>query len=202
MSARGRGTKPKTNDFYPTPHAVTQAMLANINWDLVNSFHEPCYGDGAIYDIIPAGVIKSWSEIMLDRDYFEGCLPKVDLVLTNPPFTLAKEFITRSVSHAGTTIMLTRVNFLGSMGRVAFWKEIGLQQINIITPRPAFYAKCAKKPTPQCKAELFPLDYNEPCPHCRGNVSNSTDATEYAWLVFGNTDILIDQSPFRWLELK
>lgn len=145
----------------------------------------------------------SWYELTAGRNYLTAINPSpVTLTLTNPPFSLAKEFIKKALTHSSTVIMLTRVNFLGSGGRVEFWKEIGLKQMNIITPRPAFYGKCVKKPTPQCKAELFPLDYKKPCPYCMGRVSNSTDATEYAFLVFGSTDILFDKTPFRWLEIK
>ena len=46
-----------------------------------------------------------------------------DLIITNPPFNLAKEFITKSLEYVpdgGYVIMLLRLNFLGSKARKQF----------------------------------------------------------------------------------
>lgn len=205
MSAKNRGTKTKVNDYYPTPEPVIDAIFNNIDWHLVRSFCEPCLGDGAIFNKLPEQVsVKFWYEIVKDKNYLnQSVYPPVGLTLTNPPFSLAKEFIETAQSHSETVIMLTRLNFLGSKNRLEFWKKAGLQQINVITPRPAFYAKCVDRKDSlykACTTDLFPLD-TKTCPYCNGRVRAQTDATEYAWLVFGDTSILKDDSPFRWLEI-
>jgi len=49
-----------------------------------------------------------------------------DVVITNPPFNLAQEIITKSlevVQDSGYVIMLLRLNFFGSKARKAFWDK-------------------------------------------------------------------------------
>jgi hypothetical protein len=48
------------------------------------------------------------------------------LIITNPPFDKAKEFIEKSITHLAPwwyLVMLLRLNFFGSKGRFDFWKK-------------------------------------------------------------------------------
>ncbi|WP_455688281.1 EscU/YscU/HrcU family type III secretion system export apparatus switch protein, partial [Escherichia coli] len=71
-----------------------------------------------------------------------GDVPKADVIITNPPFSLTEEFMRKSLSELapdGTLIYLQRVNFLGSKRRVPFWAEIGFpNKTPILVPRPRF----------------------------------------------------------------
>lgn len=49
-----------------------------------------------------------------------------DIIITNPPFNLIQEFILKSlelVEDDGYVIMLTRLNYFGSLKRRKFWKQ-------------------------------------------------------------------------------
>ena len=49
-----------------------------------------------------------------------------DVVITNPPFNLAREIIEKSfeyVKEGGYVVMLLRLNFFGSKGRKLFWDK-------------------------------------------------------------------------------
>lgn len=106
-------------------------------------FLEPCRGDGVIIDRVPLPEYrKQWAELREGVDYLKKPFPLCDLIITNPPFSLTQEFLTKSFSELkpdGTLIYLQRVNFLGSTKRVKFWSDIGLpSKTPILIPRPRF----------------------------------------------------------------
>lgn len=103
-----------------------------------------------------------------------------DLVLTNPPYSLAQEFIT-GYSMARYSFWFLRINFLGSTARARWWRD---QKVNLyVSPdRPPFCLTEEKKkgvPT--------------------GRLIPGTDATEYAWFEFGEEAggriEVLDQTP-------
>jgi hypothetical protein len=77
---------------------------------------------------------------MEDKDFFDWNTP-VDLILTNPPFSLAKEFIEHSVVLAPTVLMLLRINYLGSIGRHKWWKQYTPTALHVLSKRPSFTGK-------------------------------------------------------------
>lgn len=71
--------------------------------------------------------IRSDSRACYHVDYLTWTPPvQPDVVITNPPFFLAIEFIRKAlcdVLPGGHVIMLARLNFFGSAKRRKFWKE-------------------------------------------------------------------------------
>jgi hypothetical protein len=64
-----------------------------------------------------------------------------DIVISNPPFNLAEQFIRRSleaVQPEGYVIMLLRLNFLGSKARKTFWDTYPPQYIYVHHKRLSF----------------------------------------------------------------
>lgn len=59
-------------------------------------------------------------------------------VVTNPPFSLAKEFVTHAKSHADEVFMLLRLNFLGAKKRKDWWKQHEPDAIFVLSDRPDF----------------------------------------------------------------
>jgi hypothetical protein len=50
--------------------------------------------------------------------------PQPDLIISNPPFVFAQEFIEKAltdVKHGGYVVMLLRLNYFESIGRLNFW---------------------------------------------------------------------------------
>ena len=126
-------------DFYPTPEWCYENLP--IDWSLFKTAHEPCKGDGRILSFLEnKGIETSWTEIQEGKDYFEWS-GKVDLILTNPPFSIAKEFIEHSMMCSTTVIMLLRVNFLGSQARHDFWNQFPPDGLIILSKRPSFTGK-------------------------------------------------------------
>jgi len=169
MSATGRnlpGKKRRKDDAYFTPSWVTLSILPFL--EPADHALDPCAGNGAILSVLhglhPA---PKCSGIEIDRkkatisrsrcgDALTTDWPKADLVITNPPYSLALEFILKAqeqLPHAERAFLL-RLNFLGSQGRSEFHRKYPAD-IYVLSRRPSF------------------------------TEDGKTDATEYAWWVWG-----------------
>ena len=167
----------KKNDFYPTPEPVVSSFLSAINLKPTDTFREPCLGNGVIYNTVPLpDNQKDWCEIQnpTPRDYLRTPLPLVDVVITNPPFSLFESFLLKTMAELkpdGTVCYLLRNNTMGSKKRRVFWSIIGepTHQITIV-PRPSF-------------------------------TSGGTDSAEYSWYCwdFGNR---IPANKIDWIYWK
>lgn len=80
-----------------------------------------------------------------------------DVMLTNPPFCLAMEFVRWGLEHARVVAVLERLNFLGSEER-SKWMREHAPDVYVLPNRPVFGRNA--------KGEL------------------GTDSIEYAWFVF------------------
>lgn len=152
MSATNRGKERNQNDFYITPEYTIDSLLDVLNLDDVNSFLEPCRGSGAIYNEIDVPV-KSYCEILENKDYLTTFWrPNTyDLIITNPPFSLAQEFLEKSLSEGWSIWYLLRLNFLGSKKRSEWWQNKSPTHLLPLSARPSF------------------------------TNDGNTDATDYAW---------------------
>jgi hypothetical protein len=165
MSAKGRGAVVREHEFYATPVSAIEAILRELDGARAKQMKwgEPCAGDGAIinamwriHKVEPSK--WEWAEIREGKDYLKGGLTgEVDGNMSNPPFSLAVDFINQSLSEAGFVAYLLRLNFWGSKKRKEWWQE--MQEATPVThqftlsERPSFTGK-------------------------------GTDATEYAWFVW------------------
>lgn len=140
MSRQKAGQRLNVTDFYATPPWCYENL--DINWSLFSSAHEPCRGDGRIQFFLEEelGIPTSYSEIMEEKDFFDWN-GSVDLILTNPPFSLAKEFIDHSLPRCKVCIMLLRINYLGSISRHPWWKDNTPTALYVLSKRPSFTGK-------------------------------------------------------------
>ncbi|CAH8215965.1 hypothetical protein VAE122_2970169 [Vibrio aestuarianus] len=110
--------KVEPSELYPTPPEVVDALLAKLTLRETDTFLEPCYGTGAIFDKVDLPLSqKSYAEIEMGVDYLTTDFGTQDVIITNPPFSLTEEFIRKSLSELapdGTMAYLQRVNYLGS----------------------------------------------------------------------------------------
>ena len=128
-----------TYDYYPTPEWCYEKLP--IDWSQFDTALEPCKGDGRIVSFLEGQGLKvEWCEIQKDINFFNR-FEEADLILTNPPFSLAQEFIEHSMSLAPTVIMLLRINFLGSQKRYNFWQQFPPDGLYILSKRPSFTGK-------------------------------------------------------------
>lgn len=190
MSATGRGTERRESDFYSTPSwavrrlleaPIVMRLLARRSGGTPGLVLDPCAGDGSLiraarpllpnyaFSAIelreemdrPLSRVMQPSESIAITNYLETDT-EADFILTNPPYSLAQEFIVKARHDASCVFMLLRLNFLASKTRHQFWKEHMPWGIFVLPNRPGF-------------------DDRKP---------GKTDATEYCWMAFnGASDI-------------
>lgn len=126
-------------DYYPTPEWCYQNLP--IDWSQFNTALEPCKGDGRIVSFLKEkGLDVDWCEIQEGKDFFKHD-GEYDLIFTNPPFSIAQEFIEHALSMSTTVVMLLRINFLGSQKRYDFWRQFPPDGMFILSKRPSFTGK-------------------------------------------------------------
>lgn len=153
------------NEVYPTPKSFVRSLLDFVTVRPTDNFLEPCRGaTRVIYDAVNLPEEqKFWAEISEGRDYLATDFGEatMDLIITNPPFSMTEEFIRKSLKELkpdGTLIYLQRVNYLGALKRRQFWTEVGYpNKFSVLMPRPKFVGK-------------------------------GGDSTEYAWFVWDHGD--------------
>lgn len=141
MSATNRGAARNENDFYPTPDSAIEPILEELDLSKVNSFCEPCKGSNAIGKYFKHIDTFDYAELSEGIDYLETQRDYADLIVTNPPFSVALEFLEKSLEEARTVAYLLRLNFLGSQKRKKFWQENPPTHIFVLSKRPSFTGK-------------------------------------------------------------
>ncbi|MGI7118401.1 hypothetical protein ACNGEM_07360 [Campylobacter coli] len=119
--------KRNKNDYYQTPYTMTKHLLEIENFE--GSILEPSCGAGAIVKILRdynksvdycdlnndfslTGIFKDF------KDFINDDFKKYDNIVTNPPFSLAKEFILKAKQIANNKIaMLLPLNYLHGVSR-------------------------------------------------------------------------------------
>ena len=69
---------------------------------------------------------------------------KYDIIIGNPPFSLAKEFVEKSLdllNENGVLIFLLRTAFLESKKRFEFWQSNPVTGLYVLSKRPSFLSK-------------------------------------------------------------
>ncbi|MDO7849579.1 hypothetical protein Q5H92_24670 [Hymenobacter sp. M29] len=89
--------------------------------------------------------IRADSRASIKADYINW-IPEqqYDLVITNPPYLIALEYIATALDDCvdgGFVVMLLRLNFFGSIGRRAFWKDHMPLYCIVHAQRPRFNGK-------------------------------------------------------------
>ena len=135
---KGPGDKPRRlnsvydNDYYITPPHATHALCCEVINDLDDissrSVLEPAAGGGHMVDVLERYFSKVDGHDIADpegrgweiRNYITSPLPydEYDWVITNPPYNLAMEFVSKAVGQAKIGVaMLCRFLFLEGQHR-------------------------------------------------------------------------------------
>jgi hypothetical protein len=150
----------KKNDAYGTPYSMTYQLLEKENFLAYKNILEPACGDGAILRVLLKNNFAYDTyfhaqdiEISKSKDIRRGislltwgsyldtdCGPVPDLIITNPPYKLAKEFILKAKKDAKYKIaMLLPLSYLHGQSRYTeIWqdREFPLKQVHVFTRYP------------------------------------------------------------------
>ena len=175
MSATNRGNKRRESDFYATPLDCIRNVLDNLNLsNRGTEVLEPSAGNGNIVQIFKKyypdknitalelreeernNLSNLTDNVIIDNFLERNIINKYDIIIGNPPYGLAIEFVKKSLKSLkddGILIFLLRTAFLESRTRYEFWQENPLTGLLTLSKRPSFTGK-------------------------------GTDATSYSWFVW------------------
>lgn len=144
MSSTNRGTTRAEHDYYVTPVSHIVRFLEAFKVDCFPDSYpktvlDSCAGGDETRPMsYPTALAQVWpkakvvtcdiredSRAEYKQDYLTTELSfKPKLIISNPPFSLAREFITKAlqdVADDGYVVMLLRLNYFGSQQRKKFW---------------------------------------------------------------------------------
>jgi len=214
MSATNRGGKRSPADFYRTPKWPVHRLLEAVALPS-GLWLEPGAGDGSIISSVNEAhaVRPIWTAVELR----EECRPQLhaagasivhigdflsyspqlpvpfDVAIGNPAFSIAMETVRKCIELARRTLLLLRLDFLGSAKRCAFFRE-HTPDVYVLPNRPCFVisVSCSNKKTTGCSyaATFDPRradDVPGACPECDADLNISTsDSCDYAWFEFSS----------------
>lgn len=128
----GGGTR-KEDDFYATPWEATQALVNTMKSRLLGRrVWEPACGDGMMARVLEANGMTVYGEDLVDRGYGHGGrdflratgVPMADIIITNPPFNLAEEFIRHALwFQPKICAMLLKANYWNAFERQQLFED-------------------------------------------------------------------------------
>lgn len=141
------------DDYYPTPSEVTEALLSV--WTPPGVVWEPACGDGSIGRVLSAYGHDVVASDLVDRGHgehgvdFLGTAKRADCIVTNPPFSLAEEFIRKArllgVSHMA---LLLKATYWHAASRMRLFRSWRPAKVYALSWRPDFRAQGA--PVMEC----------------------------------------------------
>lgn len=128
----------REKDFYPTPKHALDSIVPKLTVDL--RVWEPCCGDRRLINWLSQyGFMADGADLRDDppADFLKDETVR-ECILTNPPFSLAQEFVDWARSHAKEVFMLLPLGFLGTQKRAEWWKVNEPQALFVLSKRPSF----------------------------------------------------------------
>lgn len=137
------GANPKNGrrekDFYPTPPEVTEALLRFLELPKEFTIWEPACGHGDMIKVMEDHGYKVFgTDIMYGFDFISCDPVKCDFIITNPPFSLAEEFIRRAKSLGVPFAFLLKSQYWHAKRRFRLFQEITPTFVLPLTWRPDF----------------------------------------------------------------
>jgi hypothetical protein len=125
-------------DYYPTPKNVTVALLNFLKIPNSLTLWDPACGTYNMSNVFKEYGHKTLeTDIIYGQNYFTTYLTS-DAIITNPPFNLASEFITKAVNEANLVAMLFKSQFWHAAKRYHLFQRYPPQFVLPLTWRPDF----------------------------------------------------------------
>lgn len=134
--------KRNASDFYPTPPEATQALLDFLKIPTDKAIWEPACGEGHMVEILRKnGYTVRATDLQSGIDFLETTENISDWIITNPPFSLAEEFITKCADYKVPFALLLKSQYWHAAKRVALFSSITPAYVLPLTWRPDFLFK-------------------------------------------------------------
>lgn len=152
-----RAWERKPSDFYPTPYDVTQSLMPIIQ-ALVEEggkIWEPCSGDMDMsrvlewhgYEVTSTDIretgqgIGGFDFLNDNPEQKWGWIPDPEMIVMNPPFSAAAEFIERALSYTPNVACLVKIDYWNAISRLPLFERKRPTFFLPLTWRPAFLKK-------------------------------------------------------------
>ena len=142
MSATNRGAVRNPRDFYATPEAAFKPLLPYL--PVYRRFYEPACGDGRLVRWLrdsgrecDGADLEPQDPAFPIRDFLKDTTPR-EFVITNPPFSIAEEFLKHALEFSPEVLFLLRLNFLGSVRRHELLNRQPPAAMFVLSKRPSF----------------------------------------------------------------
>ena len=145
-------------DFYPTPDNCTIALINFMKPSKDKVIWEPACGEGHMSKCLESLGYSVISTTIIDQgfgltgvDFLGEMQKRGDLIITNPPFKLAEEFINHSISLDVPFAFLLKSQFWHSKRRMSLFNKHKPMAVLPLTWRPDFlFGKKSGSPTMDC----------------------------------------------------
>ena len=138
FSANNARGQRKKSDFYETPYSMTSHLLEVEDFNKSLTVCEPACGDGAIVKILE----KKWDNVVaydIEKNFLWET-ENYDYIITNPPFSLAYEFVQKAKQIATEKFaFLLPLSYLHGKKRydnIYMDKQYGLKKVYVFTRYP------------------------------------------------------------------
>lgn len=160
MMAGGRGTNPRRkNDLYDTPWEVTEALYRAEYAAFARWTHawDPACGNGALLEVLEAHGVGTLATDLIDRgvglpgsyDFLKAPTLLSPMIVTNPPFSLARAFIEKALRlEVPFLALLLKATFFHARSRMDLFEACPPSRIHPLSWRPDFNGKRA--PVMEC----------------------------------------------------
>ncbi|SFL58613.1 Helix-turn-helix domain-containing protein [Loktanella salsilacus] len=124
-------------DVVYTPRDLAYKIQQTFASEIRGSVLDPARGDGAFYNAFPEWVDKHWCEASEGQDFFDWSTP-VDWIVTNPPWSIFRDFLTHSLRIADNILFLAPLTHYTTKSRVKLIADAGFAVKRIVmVPTPA-----------------------------------------------------------------
>jgi hypothetical protein len=157
IQASYRAWERKPSDFYPTPFDVTQSLMPLVKVIVRDggSIWEPCCGNMDMsrvlewhgYEVTSTDLretgqgIGGFDFINDDPEEKWGWIPEPEMIVMNPPFSLAAEFIERALEFTPNVACLVKIDYWNAVSRLPLFERKRPTFFLPLTWRPAFLKK-------------------------------------------------------------
>lgn len=141
--------KRAASDLYPTPADATQALLDFLKLPAGTTIWEPACGENHMVDVMKAnGYNVIATDIQSGIDFLHTDNKECDWIITNPPFSLADQFITRCIQSKKPFALLLKSQYWHAKKRLGLFRSFPPCFVCPLTWRPDFMFKQRGKGSP------------------------------------------------------
>ena len=142
--------KRNQSDFYPTPPEATQALLDFLKLPKGTTVWESACGEGHMVEVMQNNDLRVIAtDIQTGTDFLNAEMPTgVEWIITNPPFSLAEQFIRKAYDHRVPFAMLLKSQYWHAASRFNLFLQVTPSYVLPLTWRPDFLFKTRGKGSP------------------------------------------------------